>query len=511
MRGRPQHTTIGMIVVTAAIGLSLPAVAQTSSELDWCSGKGNPSSERVIRGCTAVIQSSRQTTRNCSTAYNNRGAGYHEQGDNDRAIADYNEAIRLDPKDALAYDNRGNASAAQGRLRPRHRRLQRGDPARSQGRVGLQQPGHRLVPCQEATTTAPSPTTTRRSGSIRSTPSPTTTGATPATPRATYDRAIADYNEAIRLDPKDAAAYNNRGNRLARQGRPRPRHRRLQRGDPARSQVRSRPTTTAASLGQPRATSTAPSPTTARRSGSIRRTPRLQQPRRRVSRRRATIDHAIADYNEAIRLDPKYASRLQQPGRRVCTRRATTTAPSPTTTRRSGSIPSTPSPTTTAATLYHAKGDHDRAIADFSEAIRLDPKYARSALPQPRHARYSVREGRTTTERRSPTTARRSGSIPSRHWPSWTRQRVREGRLRPRDRRLQRGDPARSQGAPPTTPRRSRTATRATTTGPSPTTTRRSGSIPRTFAYIGRDAATRATTTGPSPTTARRSGSIPRP
>ena len=26
-----------------------------------------------------------------------------------------------------------------------------------------------------------------------------------------YDKAIADYNEAIRLDPKDANAYINRG------------------------------------------------------------------------------------------------------------------------------------------------------------------------------------------------------------------------------------------------------------------------------------------------------------
>ena len=33
------------------------------------------------------------------------------QSDNDRAIADYTEAINLDPKLALAYNNRGNAYA----------------------------------------------------------------------------------------------------------------------------------------------------------------------------------------------------------------------------------------------------------------------------------------------------------------------------------------------------------------------------------------------------------------
>ena len=31
-----------------------------------------------------------------------------------------------------------------------------------------------------------------------------------------YDRAIADYNEAIRLNPKDAIYYANRGNSYAR-------------------------------------------------------------------------------------------------------------------------------------------------------------------------------------------------------------------------------------------------------------------------------------------------------
>jgi Tfp pilus assembly protein PilF len=36
------------------------------------------------------------------------------KGDNDRAIADYNEAIRRDPNSALAFDNRGTAYLKKG-------------------------------------------------------------------------------------------------------------------------------------------------------------------------------------------------------------------------------------------------------------------------------------------------------------------------------------------------------------------------------------------------------------
>ena len=36
-----------------------------------------------------------------------RGNAYGRKGDHDRAIADYNEAIRLDPKYALSFCNRG--------------------------------------------------------------------------------------------------------------------------------------------------------------------------------------------------------------------------------------------------------------------------------------------------------------------------------------------------------------------------------------------------------------------
>ena len=76
-----------------------------------------------------------------SWAYNNRGETWRAKGDIDRAIADYTEAIRLDPKNSNAYLNRG------------------------------------LVWDN----------------------------------KDDIERAMADYNEAIRLDPNYAGAYDNRG------------------------------------------------------------------------------------------------------------------------------------------------------------------------------------------------------------------------------------------------------------------------------------------------------------
>ena len=57
---------------------------------------------------------SRETTGTRAAAFNNRGVAYADEGDLNRAITDFNEAIRLDPEDAYAFNNRGNASYKKG-------------------------------------------------------------------------------------------------------------------------------------------------------------------------------------------------------------------------------------------------------------------------------------------------------------------------------------------------------------------------------------------------------------
>ena len=58
-----------------------------------------------------------------AVAYSERGRAYVEKGDLDKAIADCSEAIHLDPKLAKAYRRPGIRPSPQGQQRQGHRRL----------------------------------------------------------------------------------------------------------------------------------------------------------------------------------------------------------------------------------------------------------------------------------------------------------------------------------------------------------------------------------------------------
>jgi len=80
-----------------------PAGAQSRNQnWAWCEG-GDP--VLSIKGCTALIRSPEETRNNLAIAHSNRGITYSDKGDFDRAIADYEQALKLNPELAPALNS----------------------------------------------------------------------------------------------------------------------------------------------------------------------------------------------------------------------------------------------------------------------------------------------------------------------------------------------------------------------------------------------------------------------
>src|SRR6185295_14536511 len=91
----------------AASMLPAPAAAQQSQNWKWCVNNEKASLDLQISGCTAVIQSGKESAKNLAVAFMNRGNALDDKGEFERAIADYSQAVRLDPKYTRAFSNRG--------------------------------------------------------------------------------------------------------------------------------------------------------------------------------------------------------------------------------------------------------------------------------------------------------------------------------------------------------------------------------------------------------------------
>ena len=236
--------------------------------------------------------------------YNNRGKAYNDLGEHQRAIEDLNEAIRLDPKLAWAYNNRGNAYNELGE----HQRA--------------------IEDLNEAIRLDPKLAWAYNNRGV------------------SYDnlgehrRAIEDYDEAIRLDPKLASAYNYRGNAYANLGE----HQRAI--EDLNEAIRLDPKLAPAynyrgyaynDLGEHRRA-------IEDYDEAIRLDPKLASAYNYRGNAYANLgehQRAIEDYDEAIRLDPKLAWAFGSRG-----------------------------------ASYGNLGEHRRAIEDYDEALRLDPKLA---------------------------------------------------------------------------------------------------------------------------------------
>src|SRR5262245_27449020 len=101
MRFSTYRLLASMAVVVLA---GLPRVA-ASDEWDSCVKLSDYLS---VAGCSRAIDSNQYTSRSLARLYARRGGAYQAQGDSNRAIADYNESMRIDPTYPAAYNNRGN-------------------------------------------------------------------------------------------------------------------------------------------------------------------------------------------------------------------------------------------------------------------------------------------------------------------------------------------------------------------------------------------------------------------
>lgn len=227
-------------LVAAILLLASPALAEENNSAKCANQDNGYSLNQQTDGCTAVILSSHPSKKYLASVYYLRGKAYHELQEYDRAIADYNEVMRLDPEFPLIFFRRGLAYC----------KSRDYDSAIADFSHSI-----KLSPLDTQSYT-------RRGLAYWY--------------KRDYDRAIADHSKAISIDPKLAFAFSNRGD---------------------------------------------------------------------VYFDKQDYDRAIADYSDAIRLDPRNASAFSGRG-----------------------------------AVYSLRQDYKRAISDYSEAIRLDPKDAHSVL-----------------------------------------------------------------------------------------------------------------------------------
>jgi tetratricopeptide (TPR) repeat protein len=309
-----------IIIFCIGLIIAVPAWADPAADCEQ-----DEDQDLKIKGCTEIIVRGHKEAE-LAIAYLNRGISYQLKGENDRAIADFNKAIELNPgysdayiRRAFSYENNGDLDRAIAEyskaiaVDPNHpgayydrghdyekkddkdraiadfRKALSIDPSDNDTQEALKRLGATprtdavaspsADPAADCSQTEDHDLSIKACTEIISKESETKQNLAVAyyNRGASYyakvenDRAIADYTMAIALDPKYALAYYNRGN---------------------------------------------------------------------IYLHKSDYDRAIADYTKAIEIDPKDAAFYYNRGN-----------------------------------MYGDKGDNDRAIADYTKAIEIDPKY----------------------------------------------------------------------------------------------------------------------------------------
>jgi tetratricopeptide (TPR) repeat protein/serine/threonine protein kinase len=237
-------------------------------------------------------------------AYHSRGRAWYAIEKYDRAIADFTEAIHLDPKLIAAYVSRGNSwrhTKEYDKAIADYNEAIRLDPKFAVAYVSCGNTWSAKGDHDKATADG--------SAAILLDPNCATAYRVRGAVRhftEEYDQAIRDFDKAIRLDPQFSAAYVSRGSTWSAKG-----------------------DYDKAIVDCSEAILLDPNCATAYRVRGVAR------------HFKEEYDAAISDVNEAIRIDPQFSAAYVSCG-----------------------------------DIWCAKGDYDQAIADYDEAIRLDPKNA---------------------------------------------------------------------------------------------------------------------------------------
>ena len=153
------------------------AYAQSNPDFDQCKAVTN-NPDLAIKYCTRAIESSKLSPTERAQAHLSRGVEWSTKSDYDRAITDYDAALRIDPKLADALHNRGIAWA------------HKGNPDRA---ITDFDAGLRLQP--------------KDAGILHS-------RAVEWAVKGDYTRAMADFDAVLRLDPKASGIHFSRARTL---------------------------------------------------------------------------------------------------------------------------------------------------------------------------------------------------------------------------------------------------------------------------------------------------------